>query len=223
MNKTETVDALMESAIFSFSKDGYEGASLRDIARHANVPLSTIHFYFGSKSELFSAVARQAWAEIDRERSWYLEKAIAENGGPSPRLPALMHSLAFPVVLRALSNCERDIGQIFILRSHISHLRAGNADQMLEVADRSMTRWIDAMMLCCPSLGRQDIIWAFSFAVGAIYSWQMIDHRYDKMLGPETRRAPEDVTDDIVAFCCNGIQAIVDRRAAAAVPTPIIA
>lgn len=213
MSKTETVDALIESAIISFSRDGYEGASLRDIARQANVPLSTIHFYFGSKSELFATVARQAWVEIDQERSCHLARALDERPGRPPRLAALIHALAYPVARRALSQCERDVNQIFILRSHISHIRALNESRMLELADRSMVRWIDAMMLCCPSLDRQDIIWAFSFAVGAIYSWQLIDHRYDRMLGDGARRSAIDVTEDIVAFCCSGIQAIVARRA----------
>jgi AcrR family transcriptional regulator len=213
MSKTATIDALMESAILSFSRDGYEGASLRDIARSADVPLSTIHLYFGSKSELFAAVARNAWEEVDNERSAYLEAALAKSPD-APPLPDLIHAIAYPIVRRALSALDRDTAQIYILRSHLAHWNPPLAGFMLEVADRSMVRWINAMMKSCPTLSRPDIIWAFSYAIGVVYSWQVIDRRYDKLIGEDTERTADGVTADIVAFCCAGIQAIADRRAA---------
>ncbi|BCW90915.1 hypothetical protein sos41_40910 [Alphaproteobacteria bacterium SO-S41] len=216
MSKSETIEALMESAIYCFSRDGYEGASLRDIARNASVPLSTIHFYFGSKTELFGAVGRRAWSEIDQDRSAYLQKAIAENPGRPPALGALIYALAYPIVSRALSKSERDIGQIFILRSHTSHWQSGMSSRMLELADRSMTRWIDALTQLYPRLTRADIVWGFSFVIGTIYSWQVIDHRYDSMLDGDGERSAEDVTADIVAFCSNGMEAIAARRTALA-------
>ena len=216
MSKLETIEALMESAIYCFSKDGYEGASLRDIARNANVPLSTIHFYFGSKTELFGAVARRAWIEIDQDRTAFLEKALLENPSKPPALGALIYALAYPVISRALSKSERDIGQIYILRSHTSHWQSGTAVRMLELADRSVSRWIDALMRIYPNLTRADVIWGFSFIVGAIYSWQVIDHRYDSMLGVDIERPADDVTGDIVAFCRSGIEAFARRRSAVA-------
>lgn len=212
MSKTETIEALLESAIHRFAKDGYEGASLRDIARHAGVPLSTIHFYFGSKNELYAEVRRQAWNEIDDERTAYLEKALSAHPGRPPAFSALIHALAYPVVRRALSKNQRDIGQIYIIRSITSVWRSGAYGQALEMADRSMARWIDAIAMLYPTLSRGDVIWTFSFIVGAIYSWQIVAQRYDSMLGPERDRSPEDVTSDIVAFCCTGFEAVVERR-----------
>lgn len=214
MSKAETLNSLMESAIHVFSRDGYEGASLREIARNANVPLSTIHFYFRSKSDLFAEVGRQAWIEIDQERSAHLEQAMSANAN-QPTLDMLVYALAYPVVRRALSKSRRDLAQLYILRSHTSHLEPGISDHMLKVADRSMGRWIDPMQQCCPELGREDMIWAFSFVIGAIYSWQLIDHRYDSMMGADVvERSIAEVTSDIVAFCARGIEAMAMRRKA---------
>jgi AcrR family transcriptional regulator len=215
MSKTATIDALMESAIYSFSRDGYEGASLRDIARSAEVPLSTIHLYFGSKSELFSAVGRRAWEEVDAERSGLLEAAITKNPEMAT-LPDLIHAVAYPIVRRALGKSDRDIAQIYILRSHLAHWNPPLTGNMLELADRSMVRWINAMMQCCPTLSRQDMIWSFSFVIGVVYSWQVIDRRYDSLLGGDNERSAEDVTADIVVFCRSGIEGIVQQRAMAA-------
>ena len=215
MSKSDTIDALLGSAVLAFSKDGYEGASLRDIARSAGVPLSTIHFYFKSKSELYLAVLRQAWNVIDEDRSAHLAAALAAHRGGPALLEAVIRAVAYPVVRRALSDCEREVAQIHIFRAHIPHWRSTTGGKLLEVADRSMIRWIDAIMRCCPSLSRQDTVWAFSFVIGAVYSWQLVDHRYDAMLGAEENRSADAVTDDIVAFCCGGIEAIAGQRAAA--------
>lgn len=210
MSKAATIDALLESAIYCFSKEGYEGASLRNIARDAGVPLSTIHLYFGSKAELFKAVQWNAWVEIDQERSVLLEEAQSNSGDKPPPLCDLIHALAYPVARRALSKDTRDVALIFLLRSHWQpNINPG----MLDIADRSMVRWIDAMAQNCPTLNRGDVVWAFSFVVGATYSWQLIDHRYDRLLDPDDERTADDVTRDLVTFCCSGIQAIVDQRA----------
>lgn len=66
--------------------------------------------------------------------------------------------------------------------------------------------------MSCPTLSRQDIVWALSFVVGVIYSWQLLDHHYDRLLESDVERTVEDVTNDIVAFGCNGVQALIDRR-----------
>jgi AcrR family transcriptional regulator len=103
MSKAETIDALMESAIHCFSQHGYEGAALRDIAAEAGVPLSTIHMYFGSKAELYTAIERKAWIECEQgsptfqEIEWMqrTEEAIvvargaAREGGCEGNSPSL--------------------------------------------------------------------------------------------------------------------------------------
>jgi AcrR family transcriptional regulator len=216
MSKADTIDALMESAIHCFSRYGYEGASLRDIAANAGVPLSTIHMYFGSKAELYSAIERKAWTEIDDERSALLTRALEGAKDRPPELADLFHALALPVVRRALGDSDHDRERIFIVRSRVSAQALLKPTDFLEAADRSVVRWIDAMGQACPTLTRQDIIWAFSFVVGAIYSWQLIDHRYDRLLGEDEERTVEGITADIVAFGCAGVRALIDRRAAAA-------
>lgn len=216
MSKADTIDALMESAIHCFSRYGYEGASLRDIAANAGVPLGTIHMYFGSKAELYWAVERKSWNEIDEERSGLLMKALDRAGAAPPDLCDLIHALALPVVRRALRGSDPERERVFILRSGISHRALGDKARLLHLADRSMVRWIDAMALACPTLSRQDIVWAFSFVVGSVYSWQLIDNRYDTLMGEDVERTVEGITSDIAAFGCAGVRALMEKRLAEA-------
>lgn len=214
MSKAESIDALMESAIHCFSRYGYEGASLRDIAANAGVPLSTIHMYFGSKAELYWAIERKSWDEIDEERSALLTKVLERAGAAPPDVTDLILALALPVVRRALGDSVPGRECIIILRSGISGRTWGERSRYLDVADRSMVRWIDAMARACPTLSRQDIVWAFSFVVGAVYSWQLIDHRYDSLLGQDIDRTVDGIAGDIATFGAAGVRALMDKRLA---------
>lgn len=48
-------EAILDAARWEFGKRGFEGATLRSIAREAGVDVALVSYYFGSKSELFVA------------------------------------------------------------------------------------------------------------------------------------------------------------------------
>lgn len=56
----ETREQLIATALRIFAGRGYDGASTRDIARASGVALSAISYHFGSKPELYAAVADRA-------------------------------------------------------------------------------------------------------------------------------------------------------------------
>lgn len=47
---------IMEAAEMEFALHGYKGASIQDIAQRAGIPKANVHYYFGSKLELYAAV-----------------------------------------------------------------------------------------------------------------------------------------------------------------------
>ena len=51
----ETRDALLRAATVVFARDGYEGASVADIAAEAGISSGPIYTHFGGKAELFAA------------------------------------------------------------------------------------------------------------------------------------------------------------------------
>ena len=54
----ETRDALLRAAAVVFARDGYEGASIADIAAEAGISSGPIYTHFGGKAELFAATLR---------------------------------------------------------------------------------------------------------------------------------------------------------------------
>lgn len=75
--KAETSTALLDAAKKVLRQNGYSGLSTRDVAAAAGVPLSQIHYHFGSKQQLILAVLA-----VQNER--LLERQAAMFAGPEP-------------------------------------------------------------------------------------------------------------------------------------------
>src|SRR5690242_6381564 len=59
--KQSSPDRILDAAEHLFSRRGFYGASLRDIAKQANVQMSLVNYHFGPKEDLFrQVVARRA-------------------------------------------------------------------------------------------------------------------------------------------------------------------
>jgi AcrR family transcriptional regulator len=75
---------ILASARLLFSERGIDGASVREIARGADVSLAMVHHYFGSKDDLYAACVAAMDAELDElQRSLAAELA---QGGAVPQL-----------------------------------------------------------------------------------------------------------------------------------------
>jgi AcrR family transcriptional regulator len=62
-NAAATRDAILSSALMAFSRSGYEGVGVREIAEAAGVTAVLVNRYFGSKEELFSAAVEVAFSD----------------------------------------------------------------------------------------------------------------------------------------------------------------
>jgi len=67
---------IINVAIELFSKNGFEGTSMRDLASAAGVNIAMINYYFGSKEKLFEAIvegrsekARKEFEELAQDKS----------------------------------------------------------------------------------------------------------------------------------------------------------
>lgn len=217
MAKAVSIEALMTSALELFAEQGFEGASLRDIAAKAKVPLSTIHMYFGSKAELFIAVYLGVWRDLNDERRGHLAKALASPNGVVS-LRDVLHALIEPIATRARSDSPQ-----FRLGAKMLGTWPTPVDLDQELLrsikwDTFLPEWIDAMMAACPTLSRPQAVWAFSFVVGSLYSWQLLDDRYNRILGLEESMGADEITRLLVEFSVGGVNAMVESIARAREP-----
>jgi len=209
-SKQEKLDRLEASAIVLFSSHGFEGTSLRDIAAHADVPLSMIDRYFGSKIELFNEVQRNIWKQINIDRDALLQNPIARTSEGSPTLDAVLHAVIHPVVARAVGN-DRQAPMVRLLRENTSmrvHMGLGRGPKHVVQAEN----WVDAVMAACPQLTPGEAVWALSFVIGTMYCGQLLDGWLDDLMPPTSPASAEYITKLMVDFCSAGVHALSAKR-----------
>jgi AcrR family transcriptional regulator len=74
-NAVATREAILQSAAAAFSRHGYDGIGVRDIAQTAGVTAVLVNRYFGSKEELFAATVELAFANVSFLQGEFMEFA----------------------------------------------------------------------------------------------------------------------------------------------------
>jgi AcrR family transcriptional regulator len=82
----KTREALLEVAERRFAEAGYDGVSVRELARSAGCNLAAIQYHFGSKRELYLESVRRAMERRGREDAW----AWLAQPAPSRRSAAVL-------------------------------------------------------------------------------------------------------------------------------------
>jgi TetR/AcrR family transcriptional repressor of mexJK operon len=110
IKKGRKFDQVLEGAREIFMRDGFEGASVDDIARAAGVSKATLYSYFSDKRLLFSEVAR---LECNRQA----EEALEVIGTTAP-VEVVLREAATRIVQFFVSDFGQQMFRICVAESH---------------------------------------------------------------------------------------------------------
>ena len=110
IKKGRKFDQVLEGAREIFMRDGFEGASVDDIARAAQVSKATLYSYFPDKRLLFSEVARIECNRQAQEAIGRLEEASS--------IEHVLYEAANRVVRFFLSDFGQQVFRICVAESH---------------------------------------------------------------------------------------------------------
>src|ERR1044071_5872472 len=97
--------AILAAAEGLFSRHGFYGVTVRQVAAEAGVDTALIHYYFGAKRELFDSVfARRAEILNDRRLDAMAAYAAAHPGGMTAE--GVIEAFIDPLIELALTNDE---------------------------------------------------------------------------------------------------------------------
>jgi AcrR family transcriptional regulator len=104
-NAAATREAILESAIRSFARAGYDGVGVREIAGDAGVTAMLVNRYFGSKEQLFGEAVEASFAApvfiAEQSQSFARDAATALVARSSRDADELA---PFLIMLRSVSN-----------------------------------------------------------------------------------------------------------------------
>jgi TetR/AcrR family transcriptional regulator len=117
-------EAILEMATGLFARKGFDGVSVRDVARAAGVTLPTIYHYFGDKRSLYL----ESCVQLFRKWGEHHSRLLLRDGPPQQRLfdyfTGLCHSLASDKKFSSLLQreiLERDTSGIRTLTTTTFH------------------------------------------------------------------------------------------------------
>jgi len=148
-----------------FAALGYEGASMRQIADAAGVPVALVSYHFGSKAGLYRAVFYGRAPTIVEQRLAGLAIAMSE-ADLDRRLELIVKALVMPMLrLRARDN-DPSFGRLVALETMDSSSEERGI--IRELFDPVARRFLDALASAMPDRSPRDVRWAYQFMLGAM-------------------------------------------------------
>lgn len=166
--------AILNAALDAFGTEGFNGASMRDVARRAGTSLSNLYNYFPSKSELLAEVLRHANDELAAR----LRRAVAEAGDDAaPRMREAVRAYVGFVVDHQVA--------MLVSTSEVRYLRGETRERLIAARDATQAIVSDIVEqgAAAGEFGTPhpaDAARAILSMLGAIASWFRPDGRLSR-------------------------------------------
>jgi AcrR family transcriptional regulator len=95
MATTDTRTAILDAAERLFARDGFDGTSIREITREANVNVAAIHYHFGSKEAVLRGVTDRVVTPINERRIQLLTEVL-DAGQQHPPIDVIIEAFIRP-------------------------------------------------------------------------------------------------------------------------------
>lgn len=101
---SSTADRILEVATTFFARKGYNGTSIRDIAREADISISTLYYYAKNKNDLY----RQVFEEVYNQEVKTISKVLKKVDQNTTREPKALRNLLFELMDALIDRSSSD-------------------------------------------------------------------------------------------------------------------
>lgn len=200
----------MKAAEELFAEKGLS-ASLRDITTRAGANLAAVSYHFESKSGLAHAVFDSLAKRVNEGRIKNLERAIAraKDGSRSVEMAE-----ALEIFIRPYLDPRRDENGQLLAQLILQH-RLAPSDLTKEIIRRHFDpmakQYIEVLASACPNVPRDELIWRYTFMVGAVVlSVTDVgrDNRVSRLSeGRANLRSTDQMWEPLMRFLCGAMSA----------------
>lgn len=203
--------AILDAAEALFSRHGFYGVTVRQVASEAGVDTALIHYYFGAKRELFDSVfARRA--EILNDTRIAALRAYAASHAGRMTAEGIIEAFIDPLIERSLTNDE-GWKNYFRLVALVNNTPAWGGETMHRFFDPVVRELIEALKLALPEAELRDLYWGYQFLTGAMMLTLSETGRIDQLSNGLCRSTDlEAVRARLYAWCAAGLAEVVGRR-----------
>lgn len=210
--RAETIEQILDTAEYLFSRNGLYGVTLKDVAKRVGVHHTLLNYYFEDKKKLFDAVfARRAVVTSER-RMKVLDDYERASGG-QPTIEGALHAFLDTDLDLYIEGGEgwRNYGA---LSAQVANTPEWGAGMMDAHFDPVVLRLIGILKKALPEAAEEDIFWGYHFVTGALMLTLARTGRIDKLSQGLCRSDDyAAVKQRMARFMAAGFRDICEQRA----------
>ena len=203
----DTRESILNAAEDLFSKHGFYGVTIREVAREAGVDTALIHYYFGAKKDLFDAVF------IRRAEVWNSERVAAINryaeaAGDDMTLEGLFEAFLRPPFQWSLKGGP-GWKHYAALVAQTNANPAFGGETMARYFDPAIKRLLELVKVILPKATDEQVYWAWHNLSGSLTLTLGETGRLDRLSGGLCKSGDLDTACDyMVNFAAAGFRAV---------------
>lgn len=204
--------AILDAAELLFAGHGFYGVTTRQVAAEAGVDTALIHYYFGSKRDLFDAVFARRAEILNAERLQAMAAYEAAHPG-TMTASGVIEAFIGPLIERSLT-AEAGWKNYFRLVALVNNTPAWGGETMHRFFDPVVHRFIDTLKKAMPGAELADLYWGYQFLTGSMMLALSETGRIDQLSEGLCRSTDlAAVRARLFDYCAAGFEAIVGTSA----------
>ncbi len=208
-------DRILDAAEDLFSKRGFDGVTIREVATLANVDTALAHYYFTSKQGLFDAVLSRRAEQVFSERMAAFDRYEAEHGKQAT-VEGAVAAFIIPLLERARHG---DVGwkNYFRLIALVNNDASHVALSIMSYFDPLVHRLIALVKRALPEAPEEELFWCFHFLTGSLTLALSRTGRLDRVSGGRCKSDDlASIEPRMVEYCAAGFRQLCNTHIASA-------
>ena len=178
--RAESLEQILDAAEYLFSRNGFHGVTLRDVAERVGIHTTLLHYYFEDKRALFGAVFERR-ADTTRSRRLKALEQYEADAGDHPTVEGALHAFLDTDLDLYMEGGEPWMNYAsFVAR--VSNSREG-ATMMQVLFDPVVLALVRILKRALPNYSDEDIFWGYHFVTGALLNTLARTGRIDHLSG----------------------------------------
>ncbi len=205
-------ERILDAAEALFAEHGYDGVTLRQIAKRAGVDVALANYHFGKKLDLFQAVFERRAEHLNESRREALHRCQAEAGRKGPTVEQIIEAFLRPLEL-AQETGDEGWRHYLALIAYINNSPFWGPRMMSQLFDELVQEFIDALKKALPGASEEDIYWCYHNLSGALTLTLANTGRIDKLSRGACHSADfQAAYDHMIPFTAAGFRKVCAKK-----------
>ncbi len=206
-----TKELILDAAETLFADSGFRATSLRDITGVAGVNLASVHYHFGSKDALLTALLERHFAPVNKRRIELLNELEARFSDTAKLEDLVRAFLSPPFELFAKNTKKRTTLLRLVGRLHSEPDEIRTA--FTAALQPTLRRFTAAFNKASPLINSEEAAWRTQFLVGAMAHTMLLGQSFP--IESSERTDPFDLLESLIKFGTAGLLAEKSQSKAA--------